>query len=439
VKRCSPTRDDETRHLCPEHGLIGVGVILERNIERIPNAGKRRHGKRWPGQQRKAPGDRFRAVATRLSLDNRNQTTQNQLPAHPNRRCQDVQKHADSDKRDSHPPIVSPLRRPYSTGMQPASRQSGGKTPPLRPCGRHFEILNRLFNAFHSVKAATILGIMSVATPRTLEAALNALREAPDAHFLAGGTDFMVEVNAGHRRPGSVIALSRVPELRTISTTDTTMRIGAGVTYADFARPPIADVHPALAAAARTVGSPQIRNAGTIGGNVGTASPAGDTLPVLAALDATIELMSVDGSVRLVSWREFFVGVKRTSRQTNELIAAVHVPLLDSRQDYLKVGTRNAMVISVAGLALVVDFGGRNVRVGLGSVGPVPLRADDAETWIGSHIDWDSRTVPDPRSYETFGTMVADAAKPISDHRSTAEYRRHAVGVMAQRALMRLV
>ncbi len=282
---------------------------------------------------------------------------------------------------------------------------------------------------------------MPVATPRSLEAALSALKAAPESQFLAGGTDFMVEVNAGHRRPGSVIALSRVPELRTITTSidSSTMRIGAGVTYADFARPPIADAHPALAASARSVGSPQIRNAGTIGGNVGTASPAGDTLPVLAALDATIELMSVDGAVRMVPWREFFVGVKRTSRRPDELITAVHVPLLDSHQDYLKVGTRNAMVISVAGLALVVDFGGRNVRVGLGSVGPVPLRCEEAERWVVDHIDWDARTVPDPRSYETFGALVAEAAKPITDHRSTAEYRRHAVGVMAQRALMRLV
>jgi CO/xanthine dehydrogenase FAD-binding subunit len=280
---------------------------------------------------------------------------------------------------------------------------------------------------------------MPVTTPRSLEAALSALANDPNAHLLAGGTDLMVEINAGHRRPGSVIALSRVPELRSISTTNGVLRIGAGVTYADCARQPISDLHPALAAAARTVGSPQIRNAGTIGGNVGTASPAGDTLPVLAALDAQIELTCVDGSVRLVDWKDFFVGVKRTSRKADELITAVTVPVLDSRQDYLKVGTRNAMVISVAGLALVINFTDKDVRVGLGSVGPVPLRATKAEQWVTEHIDWDSRKIDDPRTYETFGAMVAEAAKPITDHRSTADYRRHAVGVMAQRALMRLL
>ncbi len=282
---------------------------------------------------------------------------------------------------------------------------------------------------------------MTVATPRTLEAALSALRAEPESHLLAGGTDLMVEVNAGHRRPSAVISLGRVAELRgvTVDAALQTMRIGAATTYANFARPPISDVHPALAAAARTVGSPQIRNAGTLGGNVGTGSPAGDTLPVLAALDASIELVNINGEVRVVPWREFFVGVKRTTRHANEIITAVRLPLLDSRQDYLKVGTRNAMVISVAGVALVVDLGGRNVRVGLGSVGPIPLRAEAAEAWVSEHIDWDTQTVPDPRTYETFGAMVADASKPIDDHRSTADYRRHAVGVMAQRALMRLI
>ncbi len=282
---------------------------------------------------------------------------------------------------------------------------------------------------------------MTVATPRSLEAALAALRAEPDAHLLAGGTDLMVEVNAGHRRPPAIIALSRIPELHgiTVDQAAHTMRIGAATTYADFAQPPISDIHPALAAAARTVGSPQIRNAGTLGGNVGTGSPAGDTLPVLAALDASIELIDTSGSIRVLPWRDFFIGVKRTARRPDEVITAVHLPLLDSRQDYLKVGTRNAMVISVAGVALVVDLGGRNVRVGLGSVGPIPLRAPEAEAWVAANIDWDARSVPDPRTYETFGTMVAEASTPIDDHRSTADYRRHAIGVMAQRALMRMI
>ena len=97
------------------------------------------------------------------------------------------------------------------------------------------------------------------------------------------------------------------------------------------------------------------------------------------------------------------------------------------------------MVISVAGVCVCVDWTGRTVRCGLGSVGPVPLRAPEAEAWVGEHIDWEARVVPDPRTYETFGSMVAAASRPIDDHRSTAEYRRHAIGVLAQRALMRML
>lgn len=280
---------------------------------------------------------------------------------------------------------------------------------------------------------------MAVVAPTDLEGVLRALDAEPGSHLLAGGTDFMVEVNFGHRRPQSVISLRNVRSLRERRRSSTHLVLGAGVTYSDLASDDVARDHPALTAAARTVGSPQIRNAGTIGGNVGTASPAGDTLPVLAALDATIELTDTRGTQRNLAWDAFFVGPKRTARRPDEIITSISVPLLDSRQDYLKVGTRNAMVISVAGLGLVVDVAGRNVRCALGSVGPVPLRATEAEAWVSEQINWDRMRIDDPRTYEVFGEMVADASRPIDDHRSTAPYRRHAVRIMAQRALVRLI
>lgn len=283
---------------------------------------------------------------------------------------------------------------------------------------------------------------MGVASPTNLSDALSALADHPDAHLLAGGTDFMVEVNFGHRRPPFVISLTKIPELRQRIRSGSELFLGAMTTYADLAAPDIADAVPALAAAARTVGSPQIRNAGTIGGNVSTGSPAGDLLPVLAALDAHMHLVSTDGTERIVPWREFFVAPKRTARQSNEILSGVTVPVLKSRQEYIKVGTRNAMVISVAGLALILDVDARTVACGLGSVGPVPLRAPVAEAFAQHHIDWSSMpgsaSVPDPRTYETFAALVSDASQPIDDHRSTAAYRRHAVKVMAQRAFMRL-
>lgn len=279
---------------------------------------------------------------------------------------------------------------------------------------------------------------MSVATPRSLDEALALLAADPEAHVLAGGTDFMVEVNFGHRRPNSVIAINRIPELAA-STHDSargTVEVGAGVTYAQLQVAPLAVWFPALAQASRTVGSPQIRNAGTIGGNLATASPAGDTLPVLAALDAVV-LLAAAGARRELPLTGFVTAPKRTALLPGELITGVRLPVLRGPQEFLKVGTRNAMVISVAGVALAVDLDGRTVRCGLGSVGPVPLRAPEAEAWVRDRVDWDAARVPDPRTYETFGRMVADAARPIDDHRSTAAYRRHAVEVCARRALMR--
>ena len=280
---------------------------------------------------------------------------------------------------------------------------------------------------------------MTVVLPRSLDEALAALAAEPDAHVLAGGTDFMVEVNFGHRRPPAVVALQHVAELRHWRRDGDHITLGAGVTYTDLQSAELAAVLPALAHAARGVGSPQIRNAGTVGGNLGTASPAGDTLPVLAALDAVVLLASADEGTREVPFPEFVVGPKRTTRRPGELIVGVRVPVLRGGQEYVKVGTRNAMVISVAAVALVVDLDGRTVRCGLGSVGPTPLRAPDAEAWVAQHVDWDAGRVPDPRTYETFGAMVAEASRPIDDHRSTADYRRHAIGVCARRTLMRVL
>jgi CO/xanthine dehydrogenase FAD-binding subunit len=279
---------------------------------------------------------------------------------------------------------------------------------------------------------------MPVLVPTTVDEALLALSHHPDSQLLAGGTDFMVEVNAGGRRPDSVVALDRVAELRNWSTAGNRLRLGAGVTYRELMTPELAKLVPALAMAARTVGSPQIRNAGTLGGNVATASPAGDTLPVLIALDAIVEVAAPDAR-RRVRLDELIVGPKRTSLQPGELIAAVEVPIIRGGQEYLKVGVRNAMVIAVASLALVADFDGPTVRCGLGSVGPVPLRAPEAEAWLATQVDWarDGGRIGEATA-SRFGLMVATAARPIDDHRSTAAYRRHAVAVMAQRAAARI-
>lgn len=273
--------------------------------------------------------------------------------------------------------------------------------------------------------------------PTSLHSALQALGDAPDATVLAGGTDLMVELNSGHRQVACVIAVNRIPELCSWSHDPAAglLHIGAGITYDEIAREPIAQWVPALAQAARTVGSPQIRHAATIGGNLGTCSPAGDGLPVLAALDAVVHLASIEG-VRSVSFAEYMVGPKRTIRLPGELITGITVAVVRGWQGYTKVGVRNAMVIAVASAALVADTDARTVRAALGSVGPTILRCPEAEAFADAHVDFAAGAAADS-VVEQFAALVRAAARPIDDHRSSAAYRRHAVGVLAGRLLRR--
>jgi CO/xanthine dehydrogenase FAD-binding subunit len=279
---------------------------------------------------------------------------------------------------------------------------------------------------------------MAVHLPDTVDEAVDHLAAEPSMTVLAGGTDLMVEVNDGHRRPsGSVVVVNRIPELRSWrhDPGDATVTIGAAVSYREMVEGPLASMVPALAQAARTVGSPQIRNAGTIGGNLGTCSPAGDGLPVLSALDAVVELASADGR-RVVALGEFMVGVKRTALAPGELIVSVTLPVVDGWQGYAKVGVRNAMVIAVASTCVVLDRVNSSVAVALGSVGPTILRCADAEAQLAAALDWSTLEVA-PDDLDAFAELVSAASAPITDHRSSAAYRRHAVGVLARRLVRR--
>ena len=273
---------------------------------------------------------------------------------------------------------------------------------------------------------------MTVLLPTSVEEAIAALSQ-PDTQALAGGTDFMVEVNAGHRRPASVVALDRIAELRGWRRTGDSVWLGGGLTYTEMLGAELSGLVPALAQAARTVGSPQIRNAGTLGGNLGTASPAGDTLPVLAALEAIVEVGGPTGR-RELPVSDFITGPKRNALGVGELVVGVRLPVLRGRQEFRKVGVRNAMVIAVASMAFVADEERRNVRCALGAVGPVPLRASEAEAWLAARVDWEARTPPPKDDLEQFGHLVAGASRAIDDHRGTADYRTYAVGVLARRA-----
>jgi CO/xanthine dehydrogenase FAD-binding subunit len=260
---------------------------------------------------------------------------------------------------------------------------------------------------------------VEVLSPRSLEEALRLKAERPDARPIAGGTDIMVELNFDRTRPDALLNLNEVAELRGWSRENGTLRLGAGLTYAEAMEPPLAEALPALAEASRTVGSPQIRNRGTIGGNLGTASPAGDALPPLLIEAAEIELASVRGE-RTLPLPDFLVGPKRNALAEDELVVAIRLRPSGQSQTFMKVGPRNAMVIAVCSLALVADRERGELRAAYGSSGPVPALV----------------TAPlDERG--SFAEQVAAACAPIDDVRGTAAYRRHALRVLTARALDR--
>jgi len=275
---------------------------------------------------------------------------------------------------------------------------------------------------------------MTVLLPKSIDEATRMLADTSSATLLTGGTDVMVEINFNHRKPESIIALRHVAELQTwsINESNGTVFIGASVPYKSMESGPLANAIPALAQAARTVGSPQIRAAGSLGGNLGTCSPAGDSLPVLSALDATIHLASASGT-RTSSFADFMVGPKRNTRASDEIIAGVTLPLCRGRQGYAKVGVRNAMVISVASACFAVQD--NTARIALGSVGPIIIRCSAAENYLNQVIASGLAITDDVA--EEFGRIVSSESRPIDDHRSTAAYRRHAVGVLAKRLSQR--
>jgi len=279
---------------------------------------------------------------------------------------------------------------------------------------------------------------MDVLLPHSLDEALALKAEHPEAVPLAGGTDLMVEINFGRLRPSAIIDVSRVGELAQWRQENGHVFLGAGVTYATVIKE-MATFKP-LVQASRSVGSPQIRNRGTVGGNLGTASPAGDALPVLAAYDAEVVLRSQARGERALPWATFLTGPKKTAIAADELILGARWLAQRGPGSFSKIGTRNAMVIAVAGLCLVIDEGRRRVNVALGSVGPTIIRATGAEEKVAAAMAtagvWDDRSAPLPDPFvEEFAELVAAAAQPLDDVRGTAAYRRHGCRVLARRAI----
>jgi CO/xanthine dehydrogenase FAD-binding subunit len=278
---------------------------------------------------------------------------------------------------------------------------------------------------------------MDFLSPSRWSEALAAKAEVPAAVPITGGTDVMVELNFDRRRPPALLDLTRVTDLARWDTADGRVRLGAGVSYTRVIEE-LGDRLPGLAMASRTVGSPQIRNRGTVGGNLGAASPAGDAHPPLLAGETEVEVESVRGA-RRIPIAEFYTGVKRNALGPDELIKAIWVTPPAGPQQFCKIGPRNAMVIAVTAFALALHPDSRSVGTGIGSAAPTPRRAPEAERMLAGEIEaaglWESRSpLPDSLT-RAFAERVQAAATPIGDVRGSADYRLHTLSVMARRAL----
>lgn len=269
--------------------------------------------------------------------------------------------------------------------------------------------------------------------PKTLQDALEAL--APNnaaTRPLAGGTDMLVDLRSKRAQADVLVSLQAVSELRGVTTSDGKIRIGAGTTIAEFLRHPALVQHEALRQAAFVFANPMIRNSATIAGNVSSASPAGDMLPPLLALDAQIQLVS-RAETRTLPLDQFFIAPRKTARRADELVASltINVPNANEGEAFYKLGLRQADAISLISVAVWLQREGntiRDVRIALGAVAPRPLRAKRAEDVLrgkpfnGTNVEQTAR-------------LASEECSPIDDLRASGKYRRRMVGVYVRRML----
>ncbi|MFE3227999.1 FAD binding domain-containing protein [Nocardia sp. NPDC059228] len=276
---------------------------------------------------------------------------------------------------------------------------------------------------------------MDFLQPGSWAEALQLKAERPEAVPIQGGTDVMVELNFDRHRPAAILDLNPCREVFTVDEQeDGRIRLGSGVPFVKIINR-YQDRLPGLAQASRTVGSPQIRNRGTVGGNLGGASPAGDAHPALLAANAVVEVESAARGTRMIDIDDFYVWVKKNALEPDELIRAVWLKPAGGPQYFSKVGTRNAMVIAVCSFSVALHADSRTVGAGIGSAGPTPIRPVEAQDFLAANLDWDNAGALNDELAREFGRLVGAAAKPIDDVRGTADYRRHALSVMARRTL----
>lgn len=284
-----------------------------------------------------------------------------------------------------------------------------------------------------------MISTIEVHSPRTLAEAYEVLRQrSPHLQVLAGGTDLMVSLNLRLIAPREILNIWGLDELRGIRWQDDRLRIGALTTYTQIIRSPLVAEHcPILVDAAKTIGAIQTQNRGTIGGNVVNASPAGDTLPVLAAFDATLEVGSHRG-VRWVPFTSFYIGYRKTVLEPDELLLAIHVPPRppDEHLFFYKLGTRRAQAISKVVMAAKARINCaqtiESIQIGLGSVAPTVIRARRTEALLTGQL-------LTPTLIEQAKETIRQEIRPITDFRSTEAYRRFATGNLLGQFLRQLL
>ncbi len=277
---------------------------------------------------------------------------------------------------------------------------------------------------------------MSAPAPRTLDEALAALADDPSIALAAGCTDLMVRTPEALHGIERVIDLLAIPELSGIREVEVGLEIGATTTFTEIRRSPaVRSAFPALADAAGWIGGWQIQNRATLGGNLANASPAGDSLPVLLVLDATVVIAGATGR-REIPYSAFHTGYRKTALEPGEILAAVRLPTPapGTHQGFRKVGTREAQAISKVVVALagwLEDGRIADLRLAAGSVAATPVRLRAAEEAV-------RRMSPGPEAAERAGRAAANAIEPIDDVRSTADYRRFALERVVRRLVLGL-
>lgn len=270
--------------------------------------------------------------------------------------------------------------------------------------------------------------------PRTVLDAVRHLSEyGARARVLAGGTDLLIQMETGKHRPDVLVNVARIEELRSIREVDLGLSIGTSVSLRQVENhPAVVKLFPALSRGCREVGSVQIRNLGTLGGNVCNASPSADTATALLAYDAEVELTGPGGVSRTLPLTEFWLGPGKTALQPHELLTAIRLPFptVGTRPFYRKLAVRKAMDLAMVGVCVRVSPEPMQVRIALGAVGPRCYRALEAEAAVEQG---------GAAAIDTAASLARASASPIDDQRASANYRRDMVGVLTARALRELL